>query len=349
MTILKANGFIALCAGAFSFIFLLIFWSEFSFGLNIGLTSCAKTVIPSLFPFLIAASLTSRGELPEKAKKFLNPITQKLFCLPSECLPAIILSQIGGYLSGAKAADELCRSGAISKTQAERLLLFGVNSGVGFSVNAVGIIMLGSRKAGMILFVSLCISSIITGFFTRFLPQEELKTHKLPVPPPPLSEALVESVSSSAQAMLAACAFVTAFSGITSVLDSLIENENVKLIIACLLEVTNGCISTAGKVSLPSLAAVCAFGGICVHMQVFAVAKSTDIRKSVFYFFRILHSALAFTVCRVLLSFFPIEAPVFLSFSQNVQLWSFSAPASVSLLLLSALLILDLDNNKKIC
>lgn len=346
---MKTNGFFTLCAGAVSFILLLTCWPEFSRGLSAGLTNCAETVIPSLFPFLIAASLTSRGELPEKAKKFLTPITQKLFCLPSECLPAIILGQIGGYLSGAKAADELCRSGTISKTQAERLLLFGVNSGIGFSVNAVGIIMLGSKKSGIILFLSLCVSSIITGFFTRFLPRKESKANKLSDSPSPLSETLVESVSSSSWAMLAACAFVTVFSGITSVLDSLIKNENIKLIIACLLEVTNGCISASKKIALPSLAAVCAFGGICVHMQVFAVAKSADIKKSFFYFFRVLHSVLAFIVCRVLLFFFPVEAPVFLSFSQNVQLWSFSAPASVSLLLLSALLILDLDNNKKVC
>ncbi|MBQ8016158.1 MAG: hypothetical protein IJ264_08255 [Clostridia bacterium] len=346
---MKTNGFIAVCAGLTSFVFLLVFWNPFANGLSLGLANCAKIVIPSLFPFLIAASLTGSGEIPAKAKTILNPITQRLFHLPAESLPVIILSQLGGYLSGAKAAESLYRAGTLNKSQAERLLLFGVNSGIGFSVNAIGTVMLGSRKSGIILLISLCISSLIVGFMTRFLPQKDSEVKKLVSHPPSFSFALVESVSSSAQAMLAACAFVTVFSGLTAVLDSLIKSENLKLAAACLLEVTNGCINTAGKVSLPALAAICAFGGICVHMQVFAVAKSISVKIPLFYLFRFLHSALAFITCRITLYFFPIETQVFLSVSENVRLWSFSAPSSVSLLLLSALLILDLDNKKKIC
>ncbi len=346
---MKTKGFSALFAGFVCFIFLSVFWAPFAQGLSAGLENCAKTVIPSLFPFLIAASLTGNGDIPEKAKKLLNPITQKLFRLPSESLPAIILSQFGGYLSGAKAVDSLYRSGAISREQAERLLLFGVNSGIGFSVNAVGSIMLGSRESGIILLISLCISSLICGFLTRLLPSEANEAKRLSYSQPPLSIAVVESVSSSAQAILTACAFVSVFSGISSVLDSLIPDENIRLAAACLLEVTNGCISAAGKVSLPIIAAVCAFGGICVHMQVFAVAKNICIKIPAFYLFRILHSLIAFIACKILLFIFPIDTTVFLSITPNARLWSFSAPASISLLLLSALLILDLDNNQKIC
>ncbi len=343
------NGFIAVCAGLTSFIFLLVFWNPFVNGLNLGLTNCAKIVIPSLFPFLVAASLTGSGDIPPKAKKLLNPITQRLFGLPAESLPVIILSQAGGYLSGAKAADSMHRSGMLGKTQAARLLLFSVNAGIGFSVNAVGNIMLSSKESGIILLLSLSFSSLIIGFLTRFLPAKESEFQKLAFSPPPLSFALVESVSSSAQAMLAACGFVSIFSGITAVFNSLVQNENIKLAVACILEATNGCMAAAGKVSLPTIAAVCAFGGICVHMQIFSIAKNIDIKIPVFYLFRILHSCLAFLICRLILFFFPIETQVFLSLSPNAQLWSFSAPASVSLLLLSALLILDLDYNKKIC
>lgn len=346
---MKKIKFPAALAGIALFIFLFFYIEPFAAGLRAGLENCAKTVIPSLFPFLIAASLMGSGGLPEKAKKVLSPITERLFRLPADTLPVIILAQLGGYLSGAKAAESLRLSGRITKSQAQRLMLFSVNAGAGFAVNALGSIMLGSRGAGRIIFISLCISSLIAGLFTRFLPDERGETKKIAQKSEPLSAITVKSVSSSAAAMLTACAFIIFFSGVSSVIDSCIQNENAKLFISCILEVTNGCMCAAVKIPLPMLAAVCAFGGICVHLQVFALTESIGMKYGSFLLFRILHAALAFAVCSAALYFFPIDEQVFLSFSKNAALWSFSAPASVSLLFLSALLILDLDNKAEIC
>ncbi len=339
----------AALAGAALFVFLFFFMQDFAEGLRLGLENCAKTVIPSLFPFLVAASLAGSGTLPEKAEKILNPITERLFRLPADTLPVIALAQLGGYLSGAKAAESLCRMGCITKSQAQRLMLFSVNAGIGFSVNALGSVMLGSREAGRVIFASLCISSLIAGFFTRFLPDKKDGSKKIAPKSESLSVITVKSVSSSAAAMLTACAFVIFFSGLLSVICSRVQNENFRLFLACILEVTNGCMCAVGKISLPMLAAVCAFGGICVHLQVFALTESLGMKYGVFLFFRVLHAALAFAVCSAVLYFFPIDEQVFLSFSKNAALWSFSAPASVSLLFLSALLILDLDNKAEIC
>lgn len=346
---MKKNRFFTLIAGVALFIFLFAYAEQFTKGLGLGLNKCSQIVIPSLFPFLVAASLTGSGEMPAKAKKAVNPIIQRLFRLPAETLPAIIISQLGGYLAGAKSAQSLYQSGALSKSQASRLMLFSVNAGIGFSVNAVGRILLGSEKTGKIIFLSLCFSSLLTGLLTRFLPECKEDIKRLAPRHISFSDAVVESVASSATAMLTACAFVAFFSGITSIIDSCIKNESLRLAAECLLEVTNGCVNSAGKLSIPMLAAVCAFGGICVHLQIFSIAKDIGINMPVFFFFRILHAFLAFISSSVLLKLFPIEEQTFLSISQNAALWSFSAPASVSLLFLSALLILDLDNKTEIC
>ena len=105
----------------------------------------------------------------------------------------------------------------------------------------------------------------------------------------------------------------------------------------------------AGRASLPLICAACAFGGVCVHLQIFAVAEKVGIKILPFYICRILHALLSFAICAFIIKLFPMSESVFLPISKNAALWSFSAPASVSLLLLSALLILDLDNGKKIC
>ena len=329
---------------------LFVFSDEFSEGIGTGLSVCAKVLVPSIFPFLIAASLAGNCTLSAPVRKVFEPVIRFLFGLPADCLPAIILGQLGGYLSGAKSAQILCRNGTITPKQTERLLLFCVNAGLGFSVNAVGNGLLNSREAGKILLFSLCTSSLILGIISRILIKEASDDSEKQSPLIlPFSSAVVSSVSSGAQSMLTACGFVTVFSGICAVAEKLFQSQSLCLTVTCLLEATKGCIGLAGNASLPVITAVCGFGGLCVHMQIFALAREIRINLPRFYLFRLLHSALAYAICRITLHFRPVTLPVSVSFYQNVQPFSFSAPASISLLFLCALLILDLDNRQKIC
>lgn len=347
---MKKNSYAAMITGIILFIFLFVFSEKFIQGINTGLLNCAKIVIPSLFPFLIASSLSGSGELPKSLKYILEPISQFLFNLPAESLPCIFLGQLGGYLSGAKAAQTLYSNGILSKSQASRMLMFCINAGMGFSVNAVGNAMLCSREAGKVLLAALSISSLVMGFACRFLPDnDEEKSKKITQKKISFSSAIVNSVSSASQAMLTACAFVSLFSGIGAVTDEYIKNGSLRLALSCLLEVTKGCADASGKVSLPALAAICAFGGLCVHMQIFSIAQNLELKIARFYAFRLAHTALAYAACKIILYFHPVEMQVFLSFSENAAVFSFSAPAAISLLFLCILLILDLDNSKKIC
>ena len=125
-------------AGIIFFVLLFVFSEKFIQGINAGLMNSVRIIIPSLFPFLIASSLAGSGELPERLKKILDPLTRFLFRQPADCLPAVILGMFGGYLSGANAVQSLYSSGNLTESQANRLMLFCINAGLGFSVNAVG-------------------------------------------------------------------------------------------------------------------------------------------------------------------------------------------------------------------
>lgn len=331
------------------FFVLFFFPAEFASGFSAGLSNCVRVVIPSLFPFLVASSLAGAGEMPPIIKKLAEPVMQKLFGLPGSCLPAVILGQLGGYLSGAKTAESLCSSGALSKGQAQKLLLFCVNSGVGFSVNAVGNSLLGSREAGKTILISLCISSVITGFFIRFVPDGDCEPIKTVRKKTTVSSAAVESVSSASLSMLACCGFVCFFSGLIAVIGSVANNQTAKIFFSCLLEVTSGCAEAAGEISIPVLAAVCAFGGLCVHMQIFSISRNFAVNIPLFYLFRLIHSFFSYAVCKILLYFYPVEITASVMLDSSAELWSFSAPAAVSLLFLCSLLILDLDNGRDLC
>ncbi len=344
----KTKIFIALIS-FFLICVLFVFGESFSSGIRKGLYSCSNIIIPSLFPFMVASSLAACGDLPESFKKLISLPMKKLFNLTPECFSAIFLGLTGGYPVGAKTASALFSSGKISSSQAKQLICFCVNSGAGFAINALGNNMLASRQSGKLIFISGCIASLLTGVIAS-------RSHSKSVYSLPLNEkkisfsvSVVESVVSGATGILYVCGFVCVFSGIAEIILSFDFNEHIKSAVIFLFEITCGCSLYAKNVSLPVLCAITSFGGLCVHMQIFAVCKDFQPSVASFLLFRAIHSAFSALVCKTLLFFFPVANEVFLSFSQNAAPWSFSAPSAISLLFLSALLILDLDTNKKIC
>lgn len=344
---MNKKRYAAAFAGTAAFMILFFFSKDFSEGAAIGLGNCARVIIPSLFPFMVAASLLGEGEIPPFLKRVYEPLTRRFFGQPAESLLVIFTGLLGGYPSGARAALSLWQNGKISSAQAKSLMLFCVNSGAGFCVNALGISLLGSERAGVIIFASLCISALVTGLFSKTKEENAvyIKTEKTKT----FAEVFVGSVASGASGIINVCAFTVLFSGILRVISASGVGEKALVPVACLLEITSGCAEAAGKIPIPLMAGVCAFGGLCVHMQIFSVAGEMKPNMGKFLLFRILHSVLSILVCSVLLRLFPVSVQTFLPISQNAELSSFSVPASVSLLFFSALLIFDLDKQRKIC
>lgn len=337
---------IAPCAGIILFLILFFYPADFMRGAAIGLKNSAAIIVPSLFPSMVAASLLAEGRTPRLLKKYIEPLTQRLFGQPADCLVAVIAGLFGGYPSGTKAAAALCDNGIISENCAKRLMLFCVNAGTGFCVNAIGVSLLHSKRAGVIIFVSLVVSALVTGLFTK---AENAYQATATVSEKSASEAFVGSVASGASGIITVCAFSVLFSGLIAVISKTVTDNRLIIVISCLLEITSGCASAAGKFPLPVICAACAFGGVCVHLQIFALAgeHKPDILR--FYIFRMIHAALAGVVCKVLIYFFPVAVTTSLQLSQNVQAYSFSLPAALSLLFFSSLLILELDKQRKIC
>lgn len=341
----KQSG--AFLLGAAIFICAFLFPEKFTEGVKNGLLLSANTVVPSLFVFMCASSIIASGGMPDLFKKAAKPV-MKLLALPAEAFPAVFLGLFAGYPTGAKMTEELFESGRISHRQAERMLRFCVSPGIGFSVNAVGIMMLGSKKSGIIILISVCISSLMIGFFSAAGekadgdPTDEMRT-KSP------DEALVYGVSSGAESMLKICGFVAAFSGIGEIIALIPVNEKAKILLQCFLEVTGGCAKAVSSVPLPITAGICAFGGICIHTQIFSICGECKIKKFEFILFRLIHAALSALVCIIILNYFPVEADVISIQTERLVINSFSFPASVSLMFLASLIILDLDNGRKMC
>lgn len=195
---MKKSGYILSAAGLLLFAAVAASPAGFAKGVSRGLQSCGEVIIPSLFGFTAAAGLLGSGELPEGIKKAVSPAMQKIFGLPGECLPALLLGMFGGYPTGAAAARTLMDSGKISRSEARRLISFCLSPGIGFCVNAVGASMLGSRRSGTLILASVCISLLPLGMLSKLISGSEPPLTRPPLPQIALPGAIVRSVTACA-------------------------------------------------------------------------------------------------------------------------------------------------------
>ena len=140
-------------------IFLLMFFSkDIADSIRAGMTLAAFTVIPALFPFFIISDYLSSGNNEILFSKTIS----KLFSIPQNAACALITGLICGFPAGVKYAVKLYDEKTITKNELERLIGLVNNPSIAFVINAVGVGLLKSLKDGVILFLSLIISILLT-------------------------------------------------------------------------------------------------------------------------------------------------------------------------------------------
>lgn len=283
-------------------------------GISDGIDLCLGTLIPSLYPFMIVSSLITNFNLTKVLEKLFAPICKFFFALPGKCFGVIVLSLIGGYPIGGKMTKEMYENAEISLSQGRRLLLFCVCPGPAFAISSVGFYMLGSKKIGGIIYISLIISALIVGILSRFVFEDDgiyytggvnLNSDKK------LSSALVKSISSGSEAMLSVCAWVIAFSCISRLVEISPLSDNFKFSLYCILEVTNACFISRGILPIPIIAGLIAFGGLCTHFQIMPSVNTLKLKYKYFITSRILCGGLTVIICNIILSFFPVSYDAF--------------------------------------
>ena len=128
-----------------------------------ALALCARSVVPSLFPFLVASSALLALGFGELAAPWLAGLMEPLFRVPGAGSAALVLGLVGGYPIGAKTAADLYRENLVSREEAERLLAFCNNSNPVFLISVLGVGVFGSVRAGVWLWLIHVLSALLTG------------------------------------------------------------------------------------------------------------------------------------------------------------------------------------------
>ncbi|MDR0883757.1 MAG: hypothetical protein LBN05_04025 [Oscillospiraceae bacterium] len=315
-----------------------------------GLLLCANRLIPALLPFLALATFVLRSGAADSLGRALAPLTRRVFRLPNICAPVILMALVGGYPVGLNLTAQLVRGGQITRADARRMSRFCVSAGPAFVVMGIGAGLLGSNRAGWILFAAVTVSALFLGLFVPCVgARHEVPCgYDVPLPPPQpllLSRAFTQSAESAARQMLHICVWTLLFGLVSAYLPLFVHGENALHAARAVLEVTAGTASLAALRSLPLLAAALAWGGLCVHAQVLEPLRDCGQTLPRFWGGRLAHATLAAIVCQGLLWIFPTPLPDLLtavSVLPAAKLWQFSAPAAVGLAAMGVGLLMDI-------
>lgn len=315
-------------------------------GARQALEVCAATIIPSMLPFMVISTYMLKSDILPALGKRSERICRRVFGLPGQAAVIFLMSMVGGFPVGAKLTADCVKCGQLTHNQGKRMLLFCVNPGPAFVINIVGSFMLGNQKAGVILLVSLCLASFFTGVISKIFNDKEeyvSNTEKKSSASP-----LVDSVSESISAIISICGWIVVFSAFLYIINESSLPEKVIQWLNMLAEVTGGCRISASNFPLPLTAFVLGWSGLSVHAQIMTYLISVGLKYKYFAVARVFNASLSMGISYLLFKLFPCQISVFSNVGEIMpKTVSVSVPATVGMLFLSALVILDLAPKRK--
>ena len=254
--------FMLLCA--------VVFPAEAAESIMSSLSLAVRRVVPSLFVFSALAALFARIGLFTRAGRL-----GRLFGLSPACTAVALCGLLCGFPTSAVCAHALWESGEADAGEMRAVLPFCSNAGMAFVVGAVGNGMLGSRRAGYMLFLMQTVLSIV---FILLFCRIKSAAAVLPVraKKESLSHALVASVSAAGGAMLAVCAFIAFFGAAADMICLVFPSVPplLRAVICSFFEISRGCAEFSGAAELSPLlryvgvAFALGFSGVSVACQI---------------------------------------------------------------------------------
>lgn len=315
-------------------------------GVENGLALCMHSVIPSLFVFMILADFLSAADL-SAALFWPVRLICRLFQVPDETAPVIMVSLVGGYPSGARMIGNLVKQGRLGPRTGEKLLCSCVCCSPSFLAGAVGYGIFHDSRFGLLLYGCQTAAMLVTGILAGFLMPNDQAAKSLWEGESDYASCFVKSVTGAGKAVFSICLFVLLFSAAEELLRSLPAGE----VLAGLLEVTVGCGSLSGEPFRKALilsTVYTSLGGVCVWMQLYCFLRGSAVRMRKFLIFRLPHCFFSLIFTLFAMRFIDIPTEVFSSFAQPLpQNGSSSLTAAICLVILCLMLPLTLPRKER--
>ena len=287
--------------------------------MNQGLLLCAKTVIPSLFPFMVLSELIVSGGIGNRMLRVLAAPFRRLFALPTAACRAVLLGWLCGSPIGARCTVLALSRGELTREEAERALAVSNNPSSAFLISAVGVSLWQNRRFGIALYAAVLLSAAITGILLSIPHRKRNQRHRLPreelflSPPQTGAKLFSGAVRAASGNMLLVCAYVVFFSTLVGTLQLIFTSFGVSETLAaplfCLFELSGGVSRASALGNTLHAALLCAFAagwsGLSVHCQVLSVCDGATLSFRPYFRAKLLQSLLCTLLFFLLLHLFP--------------------------------------------
>lgn len=305
-----------------------------------GMKLCLNVIVPTLLPILILTNTIIKSSSRVFLETVFSPLA-RLLRLPKCACCALILGLIGGYPTGAILSNELFNLHLIDNQTAKRLLRCSFCGGVAFIITAVGTIHLNSTKTGIIIYTVNVLSSIIICVADGIIhPNTNKSTQEYSIGSQSFCDALINSIECSTKSVAVMCGCIVFFSAICGLV-------SIPPFAMPLIEITNGIFKFNGSISLPYLCFFLSFGGLCIHLQILNVIKSTGIGYIDFFVHRVVGGLISYFLGKGYILLFNPDTEVFSNISQiTPRLNQINGSLSIILLASCIVIVVDLNNKK---
>ena len=253
-------------------------------GASEGLLLWFRSVLPALFPFLVAANLLMEGGALSEMASVPGAIFRPLFGVSDAGSFAVLSGFFCGYPVGAFVAAELTLSGKVTREEGEYLLSFCNNTSPGFIVSYI--FLRGLQRPDLLVpgMAALFLSPVLCSFLFRrkygsFRQAAGKKRSPEKAKKEPLSVLLDQSILKSCEAVTKIGGYIVLFGILAALLDALpVSGFFWDYLLLPALEITGGVnmLSTAPlpfAVRFVLVLALTSFGGLCALFQTQCMVK----------------------------------------------------------------------------
>ena len=301
VSVLCRGELISACLLGATLLWALMLSSEGAEYVKDGMRLAVGSVIPSSFPFMVITDFYVAYGRPENLR-LIGAVLSRLMGIPPAGLGALICGNVGGFPIGAKACADAYASGALERSDAQRLIPLCNNPSCAFIVGGVGIGMWGEARIGVTLLISVISATLLCGVITKSKQYNNAYTDNNIRQ----NYSFVESVKKAGVSSISIISFVCLFSVLCGIIKKRVKNALLIYPLFSILEVTNAVSSLASSDALPEALrlSACAFalgfGGVCVGMQSSSFVRASGLTMKNYYRVKLLEGMLAAAVFSLL-------------------------------------------------
>ncbi len=291
----KINPFLFLIAASLIFLCLYSPDKMVEFAIK-GLDLCGRSIIPSLFPFIVFSDMLINSRVFDNLPEFFGRTFEKLFKINRSAFGAFLIGMLCGFPLGLKYACDLYKRRSITKEECERLICFVNNTGPSFVIAGIGVAMRESVREGTAIYLlqifSATVFGVILSLNKNYISAEKQQEHIYK------DFSFSEAVKVSALNSIYICGFITFFSIISGFVGVISDNSILKCTFSIFLEIGNASLLCSRldntALSFAMTAAAVSFSGLSVHMQSKIFLNEVDISVKKYYLCKFLQGGFSF-------------------------------------------------------